>query len=76
MKITRQSPKTGKFNTMNIEVTQTQLRNYYMKNILAQEAFPHLNVVEREFIISGYTPEEQDEVFRDIDDEMNNKHTK
>ena len=36
----------------------------YKGGELIQSAFPYLNATQREFMISGLTPEEQDTVFK------------
>jgi hypothetical protein len=57
MKITRTSIITGKVQTLNLPVTQEQLRAYE-RGALLQDAFPHLAPPERKFIKTGITPEE------------------
>ena len=42
---------------MSLDVTQEQFERYQAGE-LVQNAFPHLSFDEREFIISGITPEE------------------
>lgn len=63
MFVTRISPWTGELNTMNLPVTQAQLDNYASGRVLLQDAFPHLSPPEREFIKSGYTPQDWNELF-------------
>lgn len=36
--------------------------------VFAQDAFPELNAEEREFLISGTTPAEWDDMFKNMDD--------
>ena len=55
--VTRKSPFSGKSNTINIDVTQAQLEAY-KGGALIQSAFPHLSADEREFIMTGITPDE------------------
>lgn len=62
MNITRISPFSGKTNTMEIAVTQTQL-DEWASGVLIQNAMPHLSPDEREFIMTGITPEEWDKAF-------------
>lgn len=64
MKITRRSMLTGKIRTMDLPVTEEQLRRW-QDGELIQRVMPNLNVDEREFIISGSTPEEWDEHMKD-----------
>ncbi len=62
MKITRTSQATGKINTMDLPVTDKQLAAWH-SGTFAQDAFPDLNADEREFIMTGITPEEWNEMF-------------
>ena len=59
----RKSPKTGKVNSMILDTTKEALDSYYAGEGLIQVIFPQLNENEREFIKSGYTAEEWDEIF-------------
>ena len=47
---------------MEIEVTQEQLSSWE-SGTLIQNAMPHLTPDEREFIMTGITPEEWDSAF-------------
>jgi len=62
MLITRKSPFSGEVNNMDIDVTSEQLEAYHT-GTLAQNAFPNLTADEREFIMTGITPDEWDETF-------------
>jgi hypothetical protein len=68
MKITRTSPLTGNTATKEIAVTSQQIAAWEGGE-LAQNAFPNASPSEREFIMSGYTDFDWDEMFREIDDE-------
>ena len=57
MIFTRKSIITGIERHMSLDVTQEQFERYQAGE-LVQNAFPHLSFDEREFIISGITPEE------------------
>jgi hypothetical protein len=57
MKITRTSMVTGIEHTLDLPVTEQQLRAYDAGALL-QDAFPDLPGPEREFIKTGTTPEE------------------
>ena len=57
VKITRTSPFSGKTNTIEVDVTQAQL-DAYKGGAFIQNAFPHLTADEREFIMTGITPDE------------------
>jgi hypothetical protein len=62
MKITRKSAITGVEHSMNLPVTEEQLKNWN-NGMLAQNAFPDLTSDEREFIITGITQEEWEQAF-------------
>jgi hypothetical protein len=57
MKITRKSQLSGKTNTMELDATNEQLVRHE-RGELAQNVFTNISSDEREFIISGITPEE------------------
>ena len=63
MKITKQSPFTGKFNTIEIDCTKQQVSDYENGRGRVQDIFPDVPPEEREFIITGITPQEWDETF-------------
>ena len=67
MLIQRRSVVTQKVNTMNIDCTEEQLMRYHMGE-LVQDVFPDLSDDEREFLISGVTPEEWDEFIGNSDE--------
>jgi hypothetical protein len=60
--ITRKSMISGELNSMELDVTQDQL-NLWQGGELIQNAFPHLNADEREFIKTGITPQEWSDTF-------------
>ncbi len=68
MQITRQSPFSGKLNTREIPVTNEQLIAW-KSGTLIQDAMPNLSADDREFILSGITPEEWEETFGKDDTE-------
>lgn len=68
MNITKTSPRTGIENTMDLDVTMEQLEKR-QRGALIQDVMPHLNLEEREFLISGYTPEDWRIMFGDLEDE-------
>ena len=50
---------------MEIDVTSEQLKDFYQDKLgLIHVAFPHLTSDEREFILTGITPQEWDELFK------------
>ena len=62
MIITRQSPLTGKVNQMDIDIIPEQYE-LWEKGMLIQDAMPDLTAEEREFLISGSTPQDWEEMF-------------
>ena len=65
---TKQSPVTGQFNTYAFDLSNDEFAAAYAKwhnGALIQEAFPTLTPDEREFLISGCTPEDFSAVFDD-----------
>ena len=62
MTITRTSPHTGKENSREINVTQEQLRAR-LCGALIQDAMPNISADDREFILTGCTPEEWETIF-------------
>ena len=64
MIIERQSIVSGKTYQMELAINQQQLNDFLDGKLgLAQEAFPHLSIDEREFIISGIHPTEWEQLF-------------
>lgn len=57
MQITRKSMLSGKVHTFDLDVTKEQLRAF-ANGVLVQDAFPHLNSDEREFLLTGITADE------------------
>ena len=64
MQITRTSPISGQVNTLEIDVTPEQLAAW-QAGTLIQRAMPHLTADEREFIMTGITASEWDELFQE-----------
>jgi hypothetical protein len=67
MLIERQSPFDGKWRKWEVPVTQEQL-DAWQGGKLIQYAMPNLNADQREFIMTGITPEEWKETFENTDD--------
>ena len=65
MEITMASAATGSVNTMLINVTEQQLAHYADSGKCIQDALPHLSADEREFLMTGITPAEWNELFGD-----------
>ena len=68
MLITRKSAFTNNVHTMDINVTQEQL-SAWESGTLIQNAMPHLSADEREFIMTGITPQEWEDAFGGSEDE-------
>lgn len=62
MLITRKSLISGNINSMSLPITEEQY-NAWEQGTLVQVAMPHLTPDEREFVMSGITPEEWAETF-------------
>ena len=61
MRVTRKSPFTQKVNFMDLDITAEQVVRWD-KGELIQDVFPHLTPDEREFIQTGITPEDWNEM--------------
>jgi len=62
MNITRTSPISKEENTMDLPITTDQI-NAWLNGDLIQSAMPNLTPDQREFLISGITPEEWEKCF-------------
>ena len=71
MQITKTSIFSGNTNTMELNVTQEQL-TAWESGVNIQVAMPQLNAEEREFVKTGMTPTEWDELFGEEEDEEDN----
>jgi hypothetical protein len=60
--ITRKSILSGKVHAMSLPITEEQY-TAWEQGTLVQDAMPHLTPDEREFIMTGITPEEWAETF-------------
>ena len=58
----RNSPLTGKVNSMEIEMDPADYLAWQQGEVI-QKAFPYLNADEREFIKTGITPSDWEEMF-------------
>jgi hypothetical protein len=68
MLISKISDMSNKMHTMDIDVTDEQLQDW-REGTAIQEAMPNLTPDEREFIKTGITPKEWEEMFGDAGDE-------
>lgn len=57
MKVEKRSPRTGQVNVREIPVTEEQLLRW-KNGELIQNAMPNLSSDDREFLMTGYTPED------------------
>ena len=67
MIVKQRSFGTGDFNEMEMDITEeqyTRICNRRYTGEYVQDIVPHLSRIEREFLISGMTKEEQIEVFQ------------
>lgn len=62
MKVTKRSQLSGKVRTREIDVTPMQIKRW-QEGELIQKAMPHLSDDDREFLMTGITPEEWDAMF-------------
>jgi len=62
MQITRTSMFSGKANTLDLNVTAEQVAAW-QGGVLIQDAMPQLSNDEREFLKTGVTPQEWNEMF-------------
>lgn len=63
MLVTKKSLVSGNTSTMDIDVTDDQLARIERGVELIQNIVPHLTPDEREFLKSGITPKEWDDMF-------------
>jgi len=62
--ITRTSPITNETICMEIEITQDQY-DAWKSGVLIQDAMPDLSADDREYIMTGMTPEDWDKLNSD-----------
>ena len=71
MQITRTSMISGNTNTMELNVTLEQIAQWE-NGMNIQQAMPALSAEEREFVKTGMTPTEWNELFGEEEDEEDN----
>lgn len=59
---------TGKTNVIEIPLSQDVIETRLASGKLIQNAFPELTPEQREFLQTGSSPEEWEELFKDQDD--------
>lgn len=64
MKITRRSLVSGVERTLDLDITESQIRAW-KDGMLAQNAFPNLSADDREFVMTGIVREEWEKLARD-----------
>jgi hypothetical protein len=60
--VLRRSPISGLHNTMSLPITDSQLAAWG-RGALIQNAMPHLSAEQREFLMTGITPEDWETTF-------------
>jgi hypothetical protein len=65
MLITRISPISKTEHTIDIPCTEQQLYDFEVNDVLIQDAMPNLTPEQREFILTGITEAEWNEVMGD-----------
>ena len=68
MLITMTSMISKTISTKDVDITIEQLFRIKHEKELIQNVVPHLSIEDREFLISGITPEEWKELFHTIED--------
>lgn len=68
MLITRTSTITGQEHTLDLDINPDQLVRINTGIELIQNIVPHLSPSDREFIMTGITDEEWDNMFGNIED--------
>lgn len=68
MVISKVSVLTGVRHEMDLPITHEQIRRW-QSGVMAQDAFPHLDDDQREFLISGATKEEWEEFMKEEKEE-------
>lgn len=67
--ITRTSMLSGIKRTRAIDITEEQLKQWEAGLDLIQNIAPNISADDREFILTGSTPEEWDEEFREDEED-------
>ena len=72
MQVTRRSPLTGAINALEVNITGQQMQEFlaYGRQRLVQEIFCDASAMEREFILTGYTQEDWDNIFSTGDEDI------
>lgn len=62
MKVVRKSPISGSINEMDLDISPEQIKRWENGEYI-QTAMGHLSAGEREFVMTGITPEEWADMF-------------
>jgi len=68
MLVTRKSSISGEINSIDLPITEEQIVRFESGELI-QRAFPQLTAEQREFILTGITPEEWKVAFPDEDED-------
>jgi len=66
--ITRKSPVSGKMRSKELDITKEQYQAW-LTGAKIQDAMPNLSPGDREFILTGITDDEWDEIFAKDEEE-------
>jgi hypothetical protein len=66
--ITKKSMISGKENTFTIRMDPQDYNDWLNKRKLIQDALPYVSAEDREFLMTGVTPEEWKQLFADGDE--------
>lgn len=69
MLLTKASLLSGRTTTREIGLSERELEAYYESDELIQRMYPHLSPEDREFVMTGITPEEWNRFREESDDE-------
>lgn len=61
--VTRKSPFSGKTNSMEMTFAAEDYAKWQIDGVAIQNAMPYLSADEREFLMTGITPEEWEKAF-------------
>lgn len=70
--LTRRSPLSGKDHTIELPIDEVEFNDgqaLRQRGALIQHAFPQLSDEQREFIMTGITPEEWKDAFAEAEEE-------
>lgn len=65
MQITKSSPFTGKETTLEIPGLTEEMLREWQSGKLIQDAMPNISPEHREFLMTGISPQEWDDIFSD-----------